>query len=115
MASEMKWTRTLASNLRVLRELRGRIGQADLAARVGISRRTVARLENDEVADPGVDQIRRIAAALEVPFEVLVDRSLVAVTLPLPIEIQKRLASKEGADLLGRIIRCVDDVPKRRG
>ncbi len=109
----MEWTRILASNLRVLRELRGRLGQADLAARVGISRRTIARLENGEVSDPGVDQIRGLASVLRVPFDVLVERSLVAVTLPLPREIRTRLESDEGPALLARIIRAVDDAPKR--
>ena len=63
----MELTRILATNLRVLRELRGRLGQLELAQRVGVSRRTIARLENAEVADPGVDQVRGLAAALRVP------------------------------------------------
>ena len=83
-----------------------------LAARVGISRRTIARLENGEVSDPGVDQIRGLASVLRVPFDVLVERSLVAVTLPLPREIRTRLESDEGPALLARIIRTIDDAPK---
>ena len=62
----MELTRILATNLRVLRELRGRLGQLELAQRVGVSRRTIARLENAEVADPGVDQVRGLAAALDI-------------------------------------------------
>ena len=72
----MELTRILATNLRVLRELRGRLGQLELAQRVGVSRRTIARLENAEVADPGVDQVRGLAAARRhVPVTRVWDRS----------------------------------------
>jgi transcriptional regulator with XRE-family HTH domain len=53
----MDVTKILAANLRVLRELRGKLGQLELGQRVGVSRRTIARLESAEVGDPGVDQV----------------------------------------------------------
>lgn len=108
----MGLTRILATNLRVLRELRGRLGQLELAQRVGVSRRTIARLENAEVADPGVEQVRGLAAALGVPFELLVTRRLVPVTIPLPVEIRDRLESEEGVALLARIVRTIDETPR---
>ena len=54
----------ISANLPILRELRNRIGQLELADRVGVSRRTIARLEKAEVADPGVDLMSRIATEL---------------------------------------------------
>ncbi|HJK95294.1 MAG TPA: helix-turn-helix transcriptional regulator [Polyangiaceae bacterium LLY-WYZ-15_(1-7)] len=109
----MELTRILATNLRVLRELRGRLGQLELAQRVGVSRRTIARLENAEVADPGVDQVRGLAAALRVPFDLLVTRRLVPVTVPVPVDVRDRLEGEDGPELLARIIRAVDEAPTK--
>ncbi len=108
----MALTRILATNLRVLRELRGRLGQLELAQRVGVSRRTIARLENAEVGDPGIAQVRGLAAALRVPFELLVTRRLVPVTIPVPVEIRDRLEGDEGVELLARIVRTIDETPR---
>jgi len=108
----MDLPRTLASNLRVLRELRGRMGQLDLAGRVGLSRRTVARLENAEVADPGLVQVRGLAAALNVSMRLLTERRLVQVTLPLPDSLRARLESDEGAELLERMVEAAERTPK---
>ena len=63
----------ISANLPILRELRGRIGQLELAERVGVSRRTIARLENAEVMDPGVDLVRRIGRELGVSLAVLTE------------------------------------------
>lgn len=104
----------IAANLRVLRELRGRLGQLDLAQKVGVSRRTIARLENGEVADPGVDQVRSLAAALRVPLQLLVGRRLLPVTLPVPAGVRERLESDEGPELLARIVEMVESTPKPR-
>ena len=104
----MELVKILATNLRVLREIRGRLGQLELAQLVGVSRRTIARLENAEVADPGIDQVRSLAAALGVPLELLVARRLVAVTLPMPSEIRERLAAPGGAELLAKMIRAAE-------
>lgn len=108
----MQLTRILATNLRILRELRGRLGQLELAQRVGVSRRTIARLENAEVADPGVDQVRSLAAALGVPFELLVTRRLVAISLAVPSDVRERLEGPEGPMLLAKIVRVVDETPR---
>jgi len=112
-AVSMELTKILATNLRVLRDIRGRLGQLELAQRVGVSRRTIARLENAEVGDPGVEQVRGLAAALRVPFELLVTRRLVAVTIPLPTDVRERLESDEGPELIARIVRAVDETPRR--
>ena len=105
----MQLTKILATNLRVLRELRGRLGQLELAQRVGVSRRTIARLENAEVADPGVEQVRALAGELGVTFDLLVTRQLISTTIPLPLEHSQRLASAEGPALIARIVRALDE------
>ncbi|MBW2159570.1 MAG: helix-turn-helix transcriptional regulator, partial [Deltaproteobacteria bacterium] len=83
----------ISANLPILRELRNRIGQLDLAQRVGVSRRTIARLENAEVADPGVDLLRRIAEELGVTLSLITESKLRAITLPLPEDVCERLNS----------------------
>ena len=110
----MDVTKILAANLRVLRELRGKLGQLELGQRVGVSRRTIARLESAEVGDPGVDQVRGLADALSVPFDLLVTRRLVPVTLPVPTDVRERLQSDEAAELLAKIVRVIDETPRRR-
>lgn len=92
----------IAANLRTLRELR-RMGQLDLAERVGVSRRTIARLENAEVADPGIDQVRALAEALGVTLDTFTRERLVAVRVPVPERVRDRLASREGPALIERI------------
>ncbi len=96
--------KTIAANLPVLREICGRLGQLELAQQVSVSRRTIARLEAGEVADPGVEQLQRIASALGVTLEMLAEQSLVAVTIPVPKHVRDRLASKDGAKVLERMV-----------
>ena len=96
----------ISANLPLLRELRNRVGQLDLAQRVGVSRRTIARLENAEVADPGVDLMSRIATELGVTLSLVTESKLRAVTLALPDEICERLASSEGPELLETMVRA---------
>ncbi len=98
----------LGKNLRLLRELRGRMGQQELAQSVGVSRRTIARLENEDVADPGLDQALRLAETLEVSVTLLATRSLTTVTLPLPEELAERLRGAQGALLLDRIVALLE-------
>ena len=74
----------ISANLPILRELHGRVGQLELAQRVGVSRRTIARLENAEVADPGVDLMSRIASELGVTISLVTESKLQAMTLALP-------------------------------
>ena len=99
----------ISANLPILRELRNRIGQLDLAQRVGVSRRTIARLENAEVADPGVDLMSRIAQELGVTLSLLSERKIRATTLPLPEDVCERLASERGAEILDAMVRTARD------
>lgn len=94
----------ISANLPILRELRDRMGQLDLAQRVGVSRRTIARLENAEVADPGVDLMGRIAKELGVSLSVLTESEVEATWLALPKDVVERLASNEGPKVLDAMI-----------
>lgn len=96
----------ISANLPILRELCDRIGQLELAEKVGVSRRTIARLENAEVADPGVELMTRIGSELGVTLPVLTERSLQAVTLALPEDVCTLLASSEGPQTLEAMIRA---------
>jgi len=96
----------ISANLPILRELRNRIGQLDLAERVGVSRRTIARLENAEVADPGVDLMARIAEELGVTLSLVTESKLRAVTLALPEDVCDRLASAKGPEILEAMVRA---------
>ncbi len=95
---------TIAENLPVLREICGRIGQLELAQQVGVSRRTIARLEAGEVADPGVEQLQRIARVLGVTLELLAEQPLVPLTIAVPKHVRDRLGQKDGAKVLARMI-----------
>lgn len=96
----------ISANLPILRELRDRIGQLELAERVGVSRRTIARLENAEVTDPGVDLMSRIAKELGVSLAVLTENDVEAVTIALPKDVAGLLASKEGPEALDAMVRA---------
>ena len=96
----------ISANLPILRELRSRIGQLELAQRVGVSRRTIARLENAEVADPGVDLMSRIAEQLGVTLSLVTESKLRAVTIALPEELCQRLASGDGPQILEAMVRA---------
>jgi transcriptional regulator with XRE-family HTH domain len=102
----MATTDVISANLPILRELRKRMGQLDLAHRVGVSRRTVARLENGEVTDPGVALLGRIAKELGVTLTLLTERKLRAVTLALPEDVCERLSSAEGPAILDAMVRA---------
>ena len=96
----------ISANLPILRELRNRVGQLELAQRVDVSRRTIARLENAEVADPGVDLMSRIANELGVSLSLMTESKLRAVTLALPEDVCDRLASPEGPEILEAMVRA---------
>lgn len=96
----------ISANLPILRELSNRIGQHELAERVGVSRRTIARLESGEVADPGVDLMRRIATELGVSLSLLTETRIRALTLPMPEDICARLESKDTPLILEAMIRA---------
>lgn len=96
----------ISANLPILRELRDRIGQLELAERVGVSRRTIARLENAEVTDPGVDLMARIGRELGVSLGVLTECEIEAVTIPLPKDVCAKLKSDEAPEILDAMIRA---------
>lgn len=96
----------ISANLPMLRELRDRIGQLELAARVGVSRRTIARLESTEVTDPGIALMGRIAAELGVSLALLTGQELEALTLPLPRDVCEQLRSPRGPEALDAMIRA---------
>ena len=96
----------ISANLPILREIRDRIGQLELAERVGVSRRTIARLENAEVTDPGVDLMGRIAKELGVSLAVLSECEVEAVTIALPKDVVARLRSEEAPRTLDALIRA---------
>ena len=96
----------ISANLPILRELRDRMGQLDLADRVGVSRRTIARLENAEVADPGVDLMGRIGKELGVSLSLLTESEVEATWIALPADVVERLASEEAPKVLDAMIRA---------
>jgi transcriptional regulator with XRE-family HTH domain len=96
----------ISANLPILRELRDRIGQLELAERVGVSRRTIARLENAEVNDPGVDLLSRIGKELGVSLAVLTGTEVKATTLALPKDVCTLLASEDGPEVLDAMVRA---------
>ena len=95
----------IAKNLRTLRDLRG-LSQLELAERVGVSRRTVARLEAAEIADPGIDQIRDMARVLGVTVEMICAEKLVGVAVPVPEAVRDLLATEGGAEILAEMCRA---------
>ncbi len=101
----------ISANLPLLRELRDRLGQLELAKRVGVSRRTIARLESGEVADPGVALMGRIAEALSVSLPLLLESELELITLPLPDDVCARLESERGPEVLDVMIRAARQLP----
>jgi transcriptional regulator with XRE-family HTH domain len=102
----MATTDVISANLPILREHRDRLGQLELAERVGVSRRTIARLENAEVADPGVDLLKRIAQELGTTLWVLTECRLRATTIALPEDLCDRLATPEGGAILEAMVRA---------
>lgn len=95
----------IARNLRTLRDLRG-LSQLELAQRVGVSRRTVARLEAAEIADPGVEQMQAMARVLGVTVEMMCEHRLAPAEVPLPEDIRDLLLSDRGAHILAEMCRA---------
>jgi transcriptional regulator with XRE-family HTH domain len=93
----------IATNLRTLRKVRG-LSQPELAAKVGISPRTIARLEAGQVADPSINHVRDLARALGVTVDLISESELEPVTIAVPAKLKQVLSSPEGlamvADLL---------------
>lgn len=93
----------IAVNLRTLRKIRG-CSQPELAAQVGISPRTIARLEAAQVADPSINHVRDLARALGVTVDLLSDSELVPLTLAVPVHLKDSLEGPEAAQLLAQVI-----------
>jgi len=85
----------IASNLRTLRKVR-RLSQPDLATAVGISPRTVARLEAAQVGDPSINHVRALARALGVTVDLLTESELAPLTIAVPANLKPLLQSAAG-------------------
>jgi transcriptional regulator with XRE-family HTH domain len=95
-------TDTIAANLRTLRKLR-EMPQQELAEKVGISPRTLARLEHGEVGDPGIGQVRALAQCLGVTVDWFTAERLVPLTVAVPERVAQVLGGPDGARILARI------------
>ena len=93
----------IATNLRTLRKVRS-LSQPELAAKVGISPRTVARLEAGQVADPSINHVRSLAAALGVTVDLLTESELAPVTIAVPAKLSEVLDTPEGLQLLSELL-----------
>lgn len=93
----------IATNLRTLRKVRG-LSQPELAAKVGISPRTVARLEAGQVADPSINHVRALASALGVTVDLLTESELSPVTIAVPARLGEVLDTPEGLQLLSELL-----------
>ena len=93
----------IATNLRTLRKVRG-LSQPELAAKVGISPRTIARLEAGQVADPSINHVRDLARALGVTVDLISESELLPLTIAVPAKVKQVLDSPEGLELLSELL-----------
>jgi transcriptional regulator with XRE-family HTH domain len=93
----------IASNLRTLRKVRG-LSQPELAAKVGISPRTIARLEAGQVADPSITHVRDLARALGVTVDLISESELEPLTIAVPSKVKQVLDTPEGLELLSELL-----------
>jgi transcriptional regulator with XRE-family HTH domain len=93
----------IAANLRTLRKVRG-WSQPELAARVGISPRTIARLEAAQVADPSINHVKDLARALGVTVDMLSECILEPLTIAVPVRLKELLETPEGLALLSDLL-----------
>lgn len=93
----------IATNLRTLRKVRG-LSQPELAAKVGISPRTIARLEAGQVADPSINHVRDLARALGVTVDLISESELVPLTIAVPVELKQVLDTPEGLAMVSEIL-----------
>jgi transcriptional regulator with XRE-family HTH domain len=93
----------IAANLRTLRKVRG-LSQPELAAKVGISPRTIARLEAAQVADPSINHVRDLARALGVTVDLLSESELLPLTIAVPVRLKQVLDTPEGLSLLAELL-----------
>ena len=93
----------IAANLRTLRKVRG-LSQPELAAKVGISPRTIARLEAAQVADPSINHVRDLARALGVTVDLLSESELLPLTIAVPARLRDVLETAEGMAMLSEML-----------
>jgi transcriptional regulator with XRE-family HTH domain len=93
----------IAANLRTLRKVRG-WSQPELASKVGISPRTIARLEAAQVADPSINHVRDLARALGVTVDLLSETALEPLTIAVPTRLKTVLDTPEGMALLSELL-----------
>jgi transcriptional regulator with XRE-family HTH domain len=93
----------IAANLRTLRKVRG-LSQPELAAKVGISPRTIARLEAGQVADPSINHVRDLARALGVTVDLISESELTPLTIAVPARVKQVLDTAEGLELLSELL-----------
>jgi transcriptional regulator with XRE-family HTH domain len=93
----------IAANLRTLRKVRG-LSQPELAAKVGISPRTIARLEAAQVADPSINHVRDLARALGVTVDLLSESELLPLTIAVPARVKHVLDTPEGMALVAELL-----------
>jgi transcriptional regulator with XRE-family HTH domain len=79
----------LGQRIKQLRELRA-MNQLDLARQVGLTRQTLAKLEDDPAQNPKLDNLRRIASVLEVSVAYLIGEGY-----PVPEKL-RQLALENG-------------------
>jgi len=94
----------IAANLRTLRKVRG-LSQPELAQKVGISPRTIARLEAGQVADPSINHVRALARSLGVTVDLLSESELKPLTIAVPARLLEMLATPEGLEQLSAALR----------
>ena len=92
----------IAANLRTLRKVRG-LSQPELAQKVGISPRTIARLEAGQVADPSINHVRALSRALGVTVDLLSESELKPLTIAVPAKLRDILETPEGLELLSEL------------
>jgi transcriptional regulator with XRE-family HTH domain len=92
----------IAANLRTLRKVRG-LSQPELAAKVGISPRTIARLEAAQVADPSINHVRDLARVLGVTVDLLSESELQPLTIAVPARLRQVLDTPQGMSLLSEL------------
>jgi transcriptional regulator with XRE-family HTH domain len=93
----------IAANLRTLRKVRG-WSQPELASKVGISPRTIARLEAAQVADPSINHVRDLARVLGVTVDMLSEATLEPLTIAVPTRVKELLQTPEGLSLLAELL-----------
>ena len=104
--------RTLRAHL-VSERAQSRLSQADLADRAGVSRYTIVRLESGDYANPGLELLGKVAAALGIGVHDLL--APIAPDRPSDRELQRRAAAPQSdfvdADAL---LAAIDEANGRR-